>query len=203
MSAPSARPVLSVLTRGRRQPIFSPPLGESDTVKARPARAAAMDVAAAVLQVDRVPLAVSFALHVAFGGLLTGAVLFVAYAVEPVAYAGDMGPDPLATAAGKLATVSRASAVVLFVTGSHQAAARYTLDSLLETGRGHLVLAMLALWVALTALVEVAVAKLESGTGQGKVRSPARDARPYLRLAALLAVLVLVDGGLLAAGVDY
>jgi hypothetical protein len=58
---------------------------------------------------------------------------------------------------------------------------------------------MLVLWLAMTGLVEVAGSKLRDGLEADKLREPARNARPFLRGAAVLAVLLLVDAGLLAA----
>lgn len=155
------------------------------------------------LQLGNVDLAASFVVHSLFGALLAGTVLFFTYAVTPLAHDGELGPESLAAATGKFTTVTRVSAALVFVTGGHQAGVLYTVERLTGTGRGHLVLAMLGLWFAMVALVEVGASKLREGTARDKVRSPAREARPFLRLAAAAAVLVLVDAGLLAAGVTF
>jgi len=136
-----------------------------------------------------------FATHLVFAGLWSGAVLFTSYAVLPTALNGDLRPDALSAMTGKLKTVSRASALLLLVTGSHMAATRYTSASLFGSGRGHLVLTMVALWFLLAALVEVGASKLTDGLAQPKVRQPAADARPFLLSASLIAVLLLVDAG--------
>jgi uncharacterized membrane protein len=136
-----------------------------------------------------------FATHLVFAGLWSGSVLFTSYAVIPTALAGDLRPDALSSMTGKLRTVSRASALLLLVTGGHMAATRYTAGSLTGTGRGHLVLTMVALWFLLAGLVEVGSSKLADGLAQQKVRQPAADARPFLLGASLVAVLLLVDAG--------
>jgi phosphatidylglycerophosphate synthase len=162
-----------------------------------------MELGFVALQLGNIDLTVSYVVHMLFGALMTGAVLFFAYGVNPVAHAGNMGPDTLATATGKLTTVTRVSALLVFLTGGHQAGVLYTVESLTGTGRGHLVLTMLVLWLAMVAFVEVGASKLREGTDRDKVRTPAREARPFLRLASVAALLVLVDAGLLAAGVSF
>lgn len=145
--------------------------------------------------------AISYVLHMVFGTLLTGSVLYVALAVNPTAVAGDIQPDALKQVTGRLTTVSRSSAVVLFLTGGHQAGNFYSIEMLTGTFRGHLVLAMLVLWLVLTALVEIGSARLREGLDVDKLREPAREARPFFRAGAVVAVLLLVDAGLLASPV--
>ncbi len=144
--------------------------------------------------------AVSATIHVAFAGLWTGSVLFVTWAVLPLAGDGRLNAKPLAALTGKLRTVSRASAVLLLLTGGHMAASGYTVDSLTGTSRGHAVLGMLALWFALAALVEIGAGKLTDGTEADKVRTPAANAKPYLQAGAVVSILLLLDAGLLASG---
>ncbi|WP_254278676.1 transporter [Haloarcula marina] len=136
-----------------------------------------------------------FATHLLFAGLWSGSVLFTTYAVLPTALNGDTRAGPLSAITGKLTTVSRASALLLFLTGGHLAATRYTTESLTGSGRGYLVLTMILLWFVLAGLVEVATSKLADGFDQKKVREPARDARPFLLGASLVAVLLLVNAG--------
>jgi len=136
-----------------------------------------------------------FATHLVFAGLWSGTVLFVSYAVIPTALNGDLRPDALRSMTGKLRVVSRASALLLLITGGHLAATRYTTASLTATSRGHLVVTMVVLWFLLGGLVEVGASKLTDGLAQQKVRTPAADARPFLLAASLVAVLLLVDAG--------
>ncbi|MEF8838250.1 MAG: transporter [Haloarculaceae archaeon] len=144
--------------------------------------------------------AVSATIHVAFAGLWTGTVLFVVFAVLPLATDGSLNAKPLAAFAGKLKTVSRVSTVLLLLTGGHLTGSLYTVASLTGTGAGHAVLAMIVLWLVLTVLVEIGAGKLTDGTETGKVRTPAAAAKPYLQGSALVAVLLLIDAGALAGG---
>jgi hypothetical protein len=139
--------------------------------------------------------------HLVFAGLWTGSVLFTAYAVIPTAAAGEINVGPLDTIVGKLKTVSRASALFLLLSGGHLAGTRYTAESLFGSTRGYLVLTMVALWFVLAALVEVGASKMDDGLGEKKVRTPARDAQRIFTAAAVVALLLLVDAGLLLGGV--
>ena len=138
-----------------------------------------------------------YVVHLLFAALWTGSVLFVAYAVLPLGRDGDLNAAPLDAIAGKLKLVSRASAALLFLTGGHMAAYAYTVESLTGSPRGHLVLTMLGLWFVLAGLVEVGASKLTNGTEQQKVREPAHNATPFLKGGALVAVLLLLNAGLL------
>lgn len=140
-------------------------------------------------------------LHLVFAGIWTGSVLFAAWGVLPLAGRGDVEPDALGFVADRLTTVSRVSALVLFATGGHLAGTRYTVETLTGTGRGHLVLTMVALWLVLAALVEVGSSRLTDELQQDPVRTPATKARPFYNGAAAVAVLLLVDAGLLLGGV--
>lgn len=139
-------------------------------------------------------------LHLLFAGVWTGSVVFVALWVLPLARAGDVRPDPLASMVARLRSVSRWSALVLLATGGHMAGSRYTGDTLLGTTSGNLVLAMVALWLVLVGLVEVGGGRLSRGLDEGKLREPARDATRLFRAAAAVAGLLLVVAGALAGG---
>ncbi|WP_049917190.1 CopD family protein [Halogeometricum pallidum] len=139
-------------------------------------------------------------LHVLTGALWVGSVVFVAGAVLPAALDGSLDAAPLETLADRLVYGSRAASVVMFLTGGHLAGTRYTVELLAGSGRGHLVLAMLVLWVALAALVEVGRSRLIAGLREKRVRTPVRESIAVFRAAAVVGVLLLVDGGLLTAG---
>jgi uncharacterized membrane protein len=141
-----------------------------------------------------------YAVHLLFGAVWTGAVLFMTVAVLPLAREGIANAAPLAQLVGKLRTLSRVSALVVLASGGHMAGSAYTVETLTGTTRGHLVLGMVLLWLALILLVEIGGGKLASGFDEKKVREPGRAARPYFRAGSLVAVLVLLDAGLLAAG---
>ena len=137
-----------------------------------------------------------YTLHTAFAALWAGAVLFVVAAVHPLAMDGDIAPDAYGRVVSTLQRVTRASAVVLFVTGGYMAGAEYGLQDLTATTRGYLVLAMLGLWLVLAATVEVACARALRGVDRRKIRAPAREARPFFLLAVVVTVGLLVVAGL-------
>lgn len=141
----------------------------------------------------------AYVLHSLFAGLWTGSILFATYAILPLAREGDLNAKPLRSVAGKIKTVSRTSALLLFVTGSHMAATRYTSETLTGSDGGYLVVTMLTLWFLLIGVVEVGAGKLSAGSGRDKVREPARDSRRFFLLASLLSVLLLAVAGLLSA----
>ncbi len=139
--------------------------------------------------------------HVLVGALWVGSVVFVTGAVLPAATDGALDAAPLATIADRLVFLSRGASVVMLLTGGHLAATGYTVASLTGTARGHLVLAMLALWLVFTALVEVGRSRLVEGLREKRVRAPAAAATGTFRAAAVVGVLLLVDAGLLSAGI--
>jgi hypothetical protein len=143
---------------------------------------------------------VVYTTHLLFAALWTGAVVLFVAGVLPSGVSGAIRPEPLAAVTGRLTTLSRASAVVLFLTGGHMAGTRYTVGSLTGSTRGYLVLAMIGLWLALAALVEVGGSRMREGLAAEKVRSPAREARPFYRAGAVVALALLVVAGLLIAG---
>ena len=141
-------------------------------------------------------------LHVLVGALWVGSVVFVAAAILPAATEGALDAAPLETIADRLVYLSRGASVVMLLTGGHLAGAGgYTVASLTGTARGHLVLAMLALWLVFAALVEVGRSRLVDGLREKRVRAPAAAATGVFRAAALVGVLLLVDAGLLSSGI--
>jgi len=142
----------------------------------------------------------AYVLHSVFAGLWTGTVLFVTVAVLPLAREGSLNAAPLSRVTARLRTVTRASSVLLLLTGLYLGLARsYTAESLTGSTGGYLVVAMVVLWVVLAAAVEVGAGKLSDGTDQNKVREPARAARPFLLAGSLFGVLLLGVSGLIAA----
>jgi uncharacterized membrane protein len=132
---------------------------------------------------------VSEVVHLFVASLWTGSVLFFALGVLPVA-----GTAVTGRVVDRFTTLSRASALVMLLTGGHLAAEYYPGDALTASGRGHAVLAMLALWLVLVAVLEVANARVDGDT-------VGPTATRLFQAGALVAVLLLVDAGLLLAGV--
>jgi len=142
-------------------------------------------------------LAGIYAVHLTFAALWTGSVVFVATAVLPTAMDGDGSPAPLSAMIGKLKTISRASALLLFLTGGHLAATQYGASGLTGSVRGYLVVAMVVLWFVLAGLVEVGSSKLTDGFDEQKLREPARNARPFFLAATIVSILLLLDAGVI------
>ncbi|MFB6096016.1 MAG: transporter [Haloferacaceae archaeon] len=123
---------------------------------------------------------VTSAIHVLFAGLWTGSVVLVALTGMPEG------------GVGRFKLLSRTSALLLLLTGGHMAGTKYTAASLTGTTSGLAVVAMVLLWLALGGLVEVAASRYESDGPEA--------ARSLLTVAGVVATLLLLDGGLLAAG---
>jgi hypothetical protein len=135
--------------------------------------------------------------HLSVGAVWVGSVAFFAGAVLPLARAGGIDAAPLGSMATASTRWSRASAAVMLVTGGHLAATGYTVETLASTTDGNLVVAMVVLWVALTALVEVGGSRIREGVDRKQVRQPAADALNPYRGAAVVGVALLLTAGLL------
>lgn len=140
---------------------------------------------------------VSAVVHLAFAGLWTGSVLYFAVGVLPLAREGTLDPSSLGTLTGRLTTVSRASALLLLLSGGHLAGTRYDVERLTGDPSGHLVLTMVALWLLLAALVEVGARRIHGGVDQQKVREPAHSSRTLFLAASAVAVGLLIVAGML------
>lgn len=91
------------------------------------------------------------------------------------------------------------SAVVQLLTGGHLAAARFEVAALTGTTTGQLVLAMVVLWLLLAGLVEIGVARLLRVLDAESVGAAGRASARVFRAAGVVAVLLLLVGGILAA----
>jgi uncharacterized membrane protein len=110
-------------------------------------------------------LTVSYLLHVLSGAFWTGAALYVAYAVFPAARAGDLRAPAFERSVDGLLRVTRWTGLVLPATGLYQIWILYPLDALFGTTRGHLVLAMFALWGVMNGLLEVGIYRMQTAAG--------------------------------------
>jgi len=139
--------------------------------------------------------------HVLFAGLWTGSVLFVVGAVLPASTAGSISSAAMETISTRLSWLTRISAVVFVATGGHLAGTGYTAESLFSTGRGQLVVAMLVLWFVLTGLVEIGCKRLGGSAAADDVDTAVASTRPIFLAAGVVAVLLLIDAGLLASNI--
>lgn len=140
---------------------------------------------------------ISYVIHLLFAGTWTGSVLFMTYGVLPVARAGDIDTDPFADITSRLLTLSRASALLLLLTGAHLAFVQYGADRLTGSTEGYLVIAMIVLWLALAALVEIGTSRISDGLRERKVRTPAEKGRPFFLAASVVALGLLTVAGVL------
>lgn len=126
--------------------------------------------------------------HLLAGGVLTGSVVFFTWAIVSGSASG-VGSEVAAQISRTLTTLSRICAVLLLLSGGYMAA---ILGSALRGTAGLLVGLMILLWLVVTALVEVGNSKLADGAS-------VQDVQQYYVVAAIAAILVLVDAGYLAA----
>lgn len=148
---------------------------------------------------------VATVLHVLFGGLWIGSVVFVTLAVLPLGRDADIDPGPLDAIVGRLVTLSRIAALVTLATGAHvlyhvTLGGELATDALTNDGSGHAIVTMAVLWLGVIGLVEIGTGRLRDGLDAGKLREPSRDALPWFRGAAALGIAVLTLGGALSAG---
>ncbi|MFB6127757.1 MAG: CopD family protein [Halolamina sp.] len=144
-------------------------------------------------------LAAVTAVHLLFGALWAGGVVFVVWRVLPLVSAGELSVDPARRIASGTQWLTRASAVVMLLTGGHMAATLYDTASLTGTGRGHVVVTMTVLWLAMTGLVEAGFSRYTDALDSNKIRTAGRESRTLLRAAGAVGVVLLVLGGWLAA----
>ncbi|MDZ7850837.1 MAG: transporter [Halodesulfurarchaeum sp.] len=136
-------------------------------------------------------------LHIVFAALWTGSVVFVTWGVLPVARNGSLETSAISTIVSRLVTLSRASAAVLLVSGGMMAG-RYG-DAIMNTTGGYLVLGMAVLWLLLIGFVELAARTLTDALATDAPGDAVGVASDRFNAAGTVALLLLVDAGLLAA----
>jgi len=146
--------------------------------------------------------AVVWSLHVGFAVLWTGSVLFVALAVVPLATREGIAGAALSAIVDRLTWITRIAALAFLASGGYMAQTLYTAESLTGTGRGHLVLAMLTLWVFTTGLIEAGSGRLTDELTTARVDAAAHSVRGFFYGAAALSVgLILTAGALITPSV--
>ncbi|MDR5673253.1 putative membrane protein [Halalkaliarchaeum sp. AArc-CO] len=140
-------------------------------------------------------------LHNLFAMLWVGTVLFFSYAVLSSGRGGALGREPLEDLLGGLTTVTRVSALVLLLSGILMGLNLYTVDRLLGTTDGWLVIGKVVLWVALAGAVEAGAGKLESELDGGQVSDSVEATATLFYVASAIAVLSALFVALLATGV--
>lgn len=126
--------------------------------------------------------------HVGFASLWTGSVVFGALLAGNLSRRSSDALVELVL--DKLRFVSRTSAVVTLLTGGYMAVG-YSHAYFTSSTSGLLLSAMVVLWVLLITSVEIGAARILDGAENGVA---------IMGLAGVVAVALLVDVGLLAAG---
>ncbi len=140
----------------------------------------------------------AYALHGIGAGVWVGAVALVAWRVVPLATNGEVEPATLTATADGLSWLTRTNALLMPATGLWMAWVSYDrLAGLLVPPRGHTVLLMILLWLAMSALVEIGAARIRRAAGDGKVRTAGRASRRVLWGATLVGATLLGLGGYL------
>lgn len=140
-------------------------------------------------------------LHNLFAMLWVGSVLFFTYAVLPSGREGTLGRDSLERLLDGLTTVTRVSALLLLLTGIFMGVALYSVDRLLGTIDGWLVIGKVVLWVGLAGAVEAGSGKLHSELDGGQPSASVENATSLFYVASAIAVLSVLSVALLATGV--
>ncbi|MFC6733387.1 MULTISPECIES: hypothetical protein [unclassified Haladaptatus] len=135
--------------------------------------------------------------HMLFAGLWVGGTLFFVGIVLPAARAGQMSTDGLKWIAGRFTTITTASILLLLITGGHLAGTFYTFEGLATTGRGHLVVSMVVLWLILAGLLQVGLRRLRRELGSVTAKVAVEQNLPLFFTAGIVAFALLVVAGLL------
>jgi len=134
--------------------------------------------------------------HLVFAGVWAGSVVFVAWGVLPAVANGSISSGSLRMISRRIVFLSRLSAVVLLVSGGLMAG-RYG-GAIASTTPGYLVLLMTVLWLLLIGFVEMAGRTLSEQLEAGNVTKAVTASRGRFRAAGIVALLLLVDAGLLS-----
>lgn len=132
--------------------------------------------------------------HVLFAGVWAGGTLLMSGIVVPAARDGRLSADGFEWILDRFTYLTLAAVALLFVTGGHLAGTGYTVGSLLGSGRGHLVLAMLSLWLVLAGLLHVGTRAIRNAIEDGAAAAAAAGQSWYVASGAVAAALLVVAG---------
>jgi len=142
-------------------------------------------------------LDVVLSIHTIFAALWTGGTLVLAGAVIPAARNESLSTQALAFLARRFRWLTVASVLVLLFSGGHLAGTLYTAESLQSTGRGHLVLAMVGLWLALGLVLAGGFRQLVGLPADRSAARAATNARPWFLAGSGVSLALLLLAGLL------
>ncbi|WP_135536396.1 MULTISPECIES: hypothetical protein [Halobacteriales] len=142
-------------------------------------------------------LDVVMTIHTIFAALWTGGTLLVAGTVLPAARRDLLGEEALALIGRRFSYLTIASVLLLLFTGGHLAGTLYTAESLQLTGRGHLVLTMVGLWLVLPIVLYGGFRQLTGLPPEQSAATAATAARPWFLTASVVSIALLIVAGLL------
>ena len=142
-------------------------------------------------------LDVAMTIHTMFAALWTGGTLVIAGAVIPAARSKMLGREGLTLIARRFWYLTVASVLLLLFSGGHLAGTLYTAETLQSTGRGHLILAMVGLWLVLAIVLFVGFRRLTSSSSEKTAVAAATTARPWFLGASVVSIALLIVAGLL------
>ncbi len=137
------------------------------------------------------------AVHTIVAALWTGATVLIAGAVIPAARAEAITAEGLSLIATRFRYLTIGSVLLLLFSGGHLAGTLYTFETLQGSGRGHLVLAMVVLWLVLAHLAVFGYRRLAETSSEQSVEKTAADAQPWFMAGSVVSVLLLIMAGLL------
>ncbi|GKZ15972.1 CopD family protein [Haladaptatus sp. T7] len=132
--------------------------------------------------------------HTLFAGVWAGWTVFMAALVVPAARDGKLGADGIRWMTQQFTRFSSLSSVVLLLTGGFMAGDLYTTETLTGSSRGHLVLTMVVLWLALSGLSHMAGSRLKKNLDAG-AKQAAAGATTLFYVAGVVALGLLVVAG--------
>lgn len=133
--------------------------------------------------------------HLLVAGVWAGWIAFMAALVVPAARDGRLGADALGWMTGRFSRFSQVAPVVMLLTGGYMAGQAYSGVSLLGNFRGNLVLAMVVLWLVLSALTNVSSRRLVGSVESVGAERAANDASMPFYAATVVALALLLVGG--------
>lgn len=135
--------------------------------------------------------------HTIFAALWTGGTLVLAGAVLPAARNDWLSTQALSFITRRFRSLTIVSVIALLFTGGHLAGTLYTVERLQSTGRGHLVLAMVGLWLLLAVVLVGGFRQLVAVSTDQSAARAATNARPWFLVGSLVSLALLVLAGLL------
>lgn len=136
-------------------------------------------------------------IHTILAALWTGGTVVIAGTVIPAARRELLQSNGLTLIARRFWYLTVGSVLLLLFSGGHLAGTLYTVETLQATGRGHLVLTMVGLWLVLALLNFFGFRRLTGASSNQSVAAAAIRARPWFLGGSVVSIALLVVAGLL------